>query len=96
MTQTGGVTIGDVRTKVTMRLNGDGGTADYDRWGCQTRLSVSGVSGAKADFDETAVRNTGSVGFCAGGPVTLTQVSGGLEYTSTGIGTLFGTLRKVG
>ncbi|MFB4303148.1 serine/threonine-protein kinase [Actinomadura sp. NTSP31] len=98
LTQKGGITIGDVSTKVTMHLTGggDGGTADYDRWGCQTRLTVSAVSGAQVDFDETAIRSTGSEGFCTGGPVSLKQVSGGLEYTSTGIGTTSGTLHKTG
>ncbi|MDL4821358.1 serine/threonine-protein kinase [Actinomadura opuntiae] len=98
LTQTGGITIGDVSTKVTVHLTGgsDGGTADYDRWGCQTRLTVSDVSGSKVDFDETAIRSTGSEGFCTGGPVSLKQVSGGLEYTSTGIGTTSGTLHKTG
>ncbi|MGI5322570.1 serine/threonine-protein kinase [Actinomadura nitritigenes] len=98
LTQTGGITFGDVSTKVTMRLTGggDGGTAVYDRWDCRTRLTVSAVSGSKVDFDETAVTSTGSDRFCTGGPVSLTRVPGGLEYTSTGIGTTSGTLRKVG
>jgi serine/threonine protein kinase len=98
LTQKGGITIGDASTTVTVHLAGgsDGGTAEYPRWGCQTRLTVSGVSGSKVDFDETAVRSTGSAGFCTGGPVSLEQVSGGLRYTSTGIGTTSGTLHKVG
>ncbi|MWA06115.1 protein kinase [Actinomadura sp. LD22] len=98
LTQQGGITIGDVSTTVTVHLTGgsDGGTAEYLRWGCQTRLKVSSVSGSKVDFDETTIRSTGSEGFCTGGPVSLEQVSGGLRYTSTGIGTTSGTLHKIG
>ncbi|MFF0526348.1 serine/threonine-protein kinase [Actinomadura nitritigenes] len=98
LTQKGGITLGDTGTKVTMRLAGgsDGGTAEYDQWGCRTRLTVSAVSGSKVDFDETALTSTGADRFCTGGPVSLTRVPGGLQYTSTGIGTTSGTLRKVG
>jgi hypothetical protein len=98
LTQKGGITLGDAGTRVTMRLTGgsDGGTAEYDQWGCRTRLTVSAVSESKVDFDETALTSTGADRFCTGGPVSLTRVAGGLQYTSTGIGTTSGTLRKVG
>jgi hypothetical protein len=98
LTQTGGITIGDSSTNVTIHLTAGqkSGTADYDAWGCHNKLEVTDVSGGTAEFQETVETNNGSAGFCTGGTISLEQVSGGLKYTSRGIGTTSGVLRKTG
>jgi eukaryotic-like serine/threonine-protein kinase len=98
LTQKGGLTFGDVTTTATLRLTGggDGGTADYETWGCHMRLKVSSVSGATADFQETLVSNTGTEAGCTDDTLSLKQVPGGLQYTSVGLGTTSGTLTRAG
>ncbi|GGV13803.1 hypothetical protein GCM10010182_38160 [Actinomadura cremea] len=94
ITQTGGITIGDASTAVTIELDDDGeGTADYTGWGCRMSLALTGTGSSRAEFREQVEDRTGVTGFCVGGTVTLERVSGGLEYRSTGTGDVTGLLR---
>ncbi|QFG25234.1 serine/threonine-protein kinase [Actinomadura sp. WMMB 499] len=93
ITQTGGITIGDASTPVTIELDDDGeGTADYTGWGCRMSLSLIDAGSARAEFRERVEDGTGITGFCTGGRVTLERESGGLRYTSTGTGDIRGRL----
>ncbi|XRQ03947.1 serine/threonine-protein kinase [Actinomadura welshii] len=98
VTQTGGLTVGDSSTKVTITLaaGAEGGTSDYHDWGCHDNLKVTSASDRTVHFQETPENAQGSQGFCVGGALTLTKVADGLEYTSPGIGTTKGTLHKSG
>ncbi|QXJ24768.1 protein kinase [Actinomadura graeca] len=98
LTQTGGITTGDSSTTATLRLEGGtgGGTSEYATWGCEDTLAVTSVSGSTVVFQETPRTSDGTAGFCIGGTVTLKLVSGTLEYTSPGVGTTRGTLRRAG
>ncbi|MGP4026820.1 serine/threonine-protein kinase [Actinomadura sp. 3N407] len=98
VTQTGGLTVGDTSTKVTITLAAGttGGTSDYPDWGCHDTLTVTSASDTTVQFQETPENAQGNQGFCVGGTLTLRKVADGLEYTSPGIGTTRGTLRKSG
>ncbi|MFG2090273.1 MULTISPECIES: serine/threonine-protein kinase [unclassified Spirillospora] len=98
VTQTGGLTVGETSTRVTITLaaGATGGTSDYPDWGCHDTLTVTNVSGTTVRFQETPENAQGTQGFCVGGTLTLTKAADGLEYTSPGIGTTEGTLRKSG
>ncbi|WP_067454842.1 serine/threonine-protein kinase [Actinomadura macra] len=98
LTQTGGITMGDSSTTATVKLKAgtNGGTSEYETWGCHDTLVATSVSGSTVVFQETPQDSNGTTGFCIGGTVTLRLVSGTLEYTSPGVGTTRGTLRREG
>ncbi|WP_051300268.1 serine/threonine-protein kinase [Actinomadura rifamycini] len=94
VTQTGGITIGDASTQVTIELDDDGeGTADYTGWGCRMSMSLTESGRSRAEFREHVEDGTGITGFCMGGEVTLERVSGGLRYRASGTGDVEGLLR---
>ncbi|MFD0682868.1 serine/threonine-protein kinase [Actinomadura fibrosa] len=96
--QTGGLTLGDSTTTVTIRLTAGSakGTADYETWDCHNTLTVSASTPTRVDFQETVNQTNGSTGFCQGGTVTLERASGSLKYTSPGVGTTTGTVSRAG
>ncbi|MEU8804668.1 serine/threonine-protein kinase [Spirillospora sp. NPDC048819] len=98
VTQTGGLTVGDTSTRVTIILKAGAadGTSEYPDWGCHDTLTVTSASATALEFQETPKNSQGTEGFCVGGTLTLKKVTDGLEYTSPGIGTTRGVLRRSG